>query len=178
MGAECTHSGITIASSETTRAARGRASQTKASQTGRRRQSSTPTVQAVETRPAPAEGAREPAATEGDLGIGGCKHYSKWPFRIIPCQGSHEQCSTMGTHNGECMGEKDGERGENRTGMPLQSILPISKDKGDEKTLAWKIGNMLGQGVIEEASEGSRCFISHLFLRPKNQTNTEPIKIK
>ena len=61
------------------------------------------------------------------------------------------------------------------TGMPSQTILPISKDEGDENILEWKIGDMLEQGVIEEASEGIKCFVSHLFLRPKKDGDFRPI---
>ena len=43
----------------------------------------------------------------------------------------------------------------------------MSRDKGVNKTLKHTIEEMKSQRVVEEAEPSNRCFVSHLFLRPK-----------
>lgn len=61
------------------------------------------------------------------------------------------------------------------TNIPVQSKIPISRDKGEENLLTNKVNDMLTQGVIEPATEGGRTFVSHLFLRPKKDGDFRPI---
>ena len=61
-------------------------------------------------------------------------------------------------------------------GLPGQTITPTSDSGNDDGVLETKVSEMLSQGVIEKAVANKRRFVSHLFLRPKNDGDFRPLQ--